>query len=44
MLDYLIKDNNLKAILTKEGIVDQDILFIKELIAGYIDPKTGNSV
>ena len=42
MLDYLIRDNNLKDVLLQEGITDQDILFIKELIAGYINPTTGN--
>ena len=42
MLDYLIEDNNLKEILLQEGITDQDILFIKEMIAGYINPSTGN--
>ena len=41
MLDYLISDNNLKDVLLREGINDQDILFIKELIAGYINPITG---
>ena len=41
MLDYLISDNNLKDVLLREGINDQDILFIKELIAGYINPLTG---
>ena len=43
MLDYLIQDNNLKGLLLQEDITDQDILFIKELIAGYIDPVTGNN-
>ena len=42
MLDYLIEDNNLKSVLLHEEITNQDILFIKELIAGYIDPVTGN--
>lgn len=41
MLDYLIEDNSLKNVLLREGITDQDILFIKELIAGYIDPSSG---
>ena len=41
MLDYLIKDNDLKDVLLREGITDQDILFIKELICGIIDPYTG---
>ena len=41
MLDYLIEDNSLKDILLKEGIDDTDILFIKEMIAGYISPVTG---
>ena len=43
MLDYLIQDNNLKGLLLQEDITEQDILFIKELIAGYIDPVTGNN-
>ena len=42
MLDYLIEDNNLKSVLLQEEITNQDILFIKEMIAGYIDPVTGN--
>ena len=41
MLDYLIEENSLQTVLLKEGITDQDILFIKELIAGYIDPSSG---
>ena len=41
MLDYLIEDNNLKDILLQEGITNQDILFVKEMIAGYINPLTG---
>ena len=42
MLDYLIEDNDLKPILwSLGGINDQDILFIKEAIAGPIDEETG---
>ena len=42
MLDYLIKDNNLKDVLLQEGISDKDILFIKEMIAGPMSSITGN--
>jgi hypothetical protein len=43
MLDYLIKDNNLMPLLKKLGGLDeQDILFIKELIGGPMDPLTGS--
>jgi len=42
MLDYLIEDNNLMPVLAALGDINaQDILFIKECIAGPIDEKTG---
>ena len=45
MLDYLIKDNNLMEVFSKEPaetrLDEQDILFIKEQIAGPISPETG---
>jgi len=42
MLDYLIEDNGLMPILKETaGLEASDILFIKELIAGPINAKTG---
>jgi len=42
MLDRLIQDNNLEnRLLIDHNIEDVDILFIKELIAGPLDEKTG---
>ena len=42
MLDHLIEENDLKPVLLSLGGLDeQDILFIKEAIAGPIDETTG---
>lgn len=41
MLDRLLDVNNLRPKLLAYGIDETDILFIKELIAGPIDPETG---
>ena len=42
MFDYLIEDNNLMPVLAALGNINaDDILFIKECIAGPIDEQTG---
>ena len=41
MLDRLLDVNNLRPKLLEHGIDETDIVFIKELIAGPIDPETG---
>ena len=42
MFDWLIINNNLKDVLRdKHGIGEVDLVFIKELIAGPLDPETG---
>uniref|UniRef100_H2YZ78 Uncharacterized protein n=1 Tax=Ciona savignyi TaxID=51511 RepID=H2YZ78_CIOSA len=44
MLDYLIQDNNLQPELDEYEITDQDIEFIKEMIAGPIYSTNANDV
>ena len=39
MLDYLIDDNNLLPVFIEYGLNEQDIIFIKEQIAGPSDDK-----
>lgn len=42
MIDYLIQANNLMPVLGRAaGLTHQDILFVKEQIAGPINPATG---
>ena len=42
MFDHLIEDNNLMPVLAALGNINaDDILFIKECIAGPIDEQTG---
>ncbi len=42
MLDYLIEDNNLMPVLAELGDINaQDIVFIKEAIAGPLDERSG---
>ena len=34
MLNYMIEDNNLMEVFEYYGVTEQDVVFIKELIAG----------
>ncbi len=42
MLDWMLENNNLKPRLKKLADLDEaDIIFVKEMIAGPLDPETG---